>query len=423
MRKPESWNEVLRIERAFLALEDRIRTGAILDYRQIHPEAFAWHGWDLLSEERLFAMILPFLRSQVARASQSMPGIYAHRLGDLALGEIENLQNWHRVPVLFKDDDPQSGTPGFREEASANPTILKPDDVTVPLIVFGSGGSQGRYTPTYFSTPDRLREIHAWRRGHAYHGLVPGDTALYTYNTTHKGGQWMQESLLLHGVNVLLRRTEEDSKRVLENLRSYHANVLFTVQQPPELVQSHAKAVGINLHSLVMASLEKPEYRGILVPDSQGRKQIEFIFLGGFEIVPYALELAQEYLGDTPIATLLGSSEAIPQACSTNPSLTLGGLCHYNNLHLLQGPHYVEVVRPSGDSWVPAAKGEEGLLVYTSWARDGTLWVRYAPGDAATRLLDEGECPCGIFSPVIGGVRRANLEEQAELFITGCAAG
>jgi hypothetical protein len=41
---------------------------------------------------------------------------------------------------------------------------------------------------------------------------------------------------------------------------------------------------------------------------------------------------------------------------------------------------------------VPVQKGEQGLLVYTSWARDGSIWICYAPGDLATRLLDEGEC-------------------------------
>jgi phenylacetate-CoA ligase len=423
MIKPGDWSHNLRLERAFLALEERVRSGAIHDYRQVHPEAFAWHGWDLVPEERLFDLVLPFLRGQLARAVSSMPGIYASHKAAFNPADIRSLQDWHSLPVLMKDDDPQTGERGFREAANADPQIMKPLDAPGPLVVFGSGGSQGRYTPTYVTAADRQREVQAWRRGHAYHGLLPGDTALYTYNTTHKGGQWMQESLLLHGVNVLLRRTEETSEDVLQNLRLYHANVLFTVQQPPEVVQSQAKAAGINLHSLVMASLEKPEYRGVLVPDEHGRKQIEFIFLGGFEIVPYALELSREYLDDTPIATLLGSSEAIPQACSTNPALTPGALCHHNNLHLLQGPHYIEVVKPSNKGWVPAGKGEEGLLVYTSWARDGTLWIRYAPGDAAVRLLDEGECPCGIFSPVIGGVRRANLEEQAELFISGCAAG
>jgi hypothetical protein len=179
----------------------------------------------------------------------------------------------------------------------------------------------------------------------------------------------------------------------------------------------------MNLHSLVMASLENPEFLGILVPDKDGQRQIEFIFLGGFEIVPYAHELTDEYLGGVPIATLLGSSEAIPQACSTNPHLTPHAACHYNHLHLMHAPHYIEILKPSGERWVPIEKGEQGLLVYTSWARDGTLWVRYAPGDLATKVLNEGECPCGIVSPVIRDVHRKNVQEMQDLFILGCAAG
>jgi hypothetical protein len=210
-------------------------------------------------------------------------------------------------------------------------------------------------------------------------------------------------------------------------MRYYGVNVLFTVQQPgvnlPTGDQAQAKAAGINLYSLVEASLENPNLQGILLPDRQGKKQVEFIFLGGFEIVPEALEMVERYLDGVPAATLLGSSEAIPQACSTNPFLTPTGLCHYNNLHLLHGPHYTEVLKPEGDRWVPVSKGEQGLLVYTSWARDGTIWLRYAPGDLATLLLAEGECPCGIKSPVISGVRRMHLEQRAELFISGCAAG
>jgi phenylacetate-coenzyme A ligase PaaK-like adenylate-forming protein len=73
--------------------------------------------------------------------------------------------------------------------------------------------------------------------------------------------------------------------------------------------------------------------------------------------------------------------------------------------------------------WVPVEKGEQGLLVYTSWARDGTLWIRYAPGDVATRLLDEGECPCGILSPVISDVHRKDVSEREGLLLEGCAAG
>jgi phenylacetate-coenzyme A ligase PaaK-like adenylate-forming protein len=188
-------------------------------------------------------------------------------------------------------------------------------------------------------------------------------------------------------------------------------------------MRSQAKAAGINLHKLVQASLEQPELEGLLLPDEAGCQQVKFVFLGGFPIVPHALSLAEEFLDCIPIATLLGSSEAIPQACSTNPRLTPQGTCHYNNLHLLQSPHYVEVVKPIDGGWAPVEKGEEGLLVYTSWARDGTIWIRYAPGDVATKLLDEGECPCGIYSPVISGVHRRDLSEQEALLLEGCAAG
>jgi phenylacetate-CoA ligase len=413
----------MRVESAFLVLEERILSGALHDFRQIHPEAFSWRGWDLLPEERLFQMMLPFLRSQLERAARSMPSIYGKRLNDIHGDDIHSIKDWQHVPILMKDPDPVTGTEGFRQDVNEKPTLMKPTDVRGASIAFGSGGSLGRYTPTFVTTLDRAREAQAWRRGHAYHGLTPGDVALYTYNTTHKGGQWMQESLALHGVDVLLRRPEETSIDVLRNLRDYGANVLFTVQQPPEVLQDQAKAAGINLHTLVAASLENPEYKGILLPDEAGRKQVEFIFLGGFEIVPYALELIEDYLEGTPAATLLGSSEAIPQACSTNPSLTPTGVCHYNNLHLLNGPHYIEVVARDLNGWRPVEQGEEGYLVYTSWAREGTIWLRYAPGDLATLLSKEGQCPCGIYSKVIGGVRRANLTEQADLFESGCAAG
>jgi phenylacetate-CoA ligase len=423
MRSRKDWQALLQVENAFRDLQGRIQSGEITDYRQIPPESFSLHGWDLVSEGEQFQMVLPFLRGLLYRAAKTMPDLYAAGLSGIDPGDINQLEDWWQVPVLVKDDNPQAGLRGFREAATADPSILKPYDLGTAAMAFGSGGSMGRHTPTFVTLQDRAREIQGWRRGHDYHGLVPGDVALYTYNTTHKGGQWMQESLWAHGVEVLLRRPEEGPLAVLENIRSYRVNALFTVQQPYDILQNQAKAGGINLHSLVMASLEHPEYEGLLVPDHDGRQQIQFLFLGGFEIVPYALELVERYLNRLPTATLLGSSEAIPQAASTNPYLTPTGYCHANHLHLLQGPHFVEVVRKQGTHWVSVEKGEQGWLVYSSWARDGTLWVRYAPGDLAVLEYAAGECPCGLSSPVISGVRRSNPEQRRALFDYGCAAG
>jgi phenylacetate-CoA ligase len=423
MRDPSTWKSLLEIEPAFEALEADVLAGRVTGYAQIPPELFACHAWDLIPTARLFPLLQPFLRQTIQRAKVAMPEVYGERLAHIEPESICSPEDWFQVPILVKDDDEEAGLRGFRRFANAQPEVLRPTDFPGAPAAFGSGGSQGRYTPTYVSLADRAREIQGWRRGHDYHGLIPGDRALYTYNTTHKGGQWMQESLWQHGVEVHLRRLEESPYAVLENIHRYNINLLFTVQQPYEAMQRQAKAAGINLHSLVAASLENPEFHGLLVPDDSGKKQVEFIFLGGFEIVPYALELARDYLGSTPVASLLGSSEAIPQACSTNPQLTPSGMCHYNNMHLLHGPHYIEVVKRQGSAWVPVQKGEEGWLVYTSWARDGTLWVRYAPGDAATLLLEEGECPCGLISPVITAVHRKDLQERESLLLEGCAAG
>lgn len=423
MLDPTAWSIQLRIEEDFTNLEQAILAGKNVNYRAIPTEAFAYHAWDLIPHDRLFQIILPFLRQQISRARAAMPDIYGRYLDAIDPEKLQSPQDWYAVPLLVKDDDPENGLAGFRQKAADHPESLRPTDMRPGSVAFGSGGSLGTTTPTHVSLADRAREAQAWRRGHSYHGLVAGDRALYTYNTTHKGGQWMQESLLIHGVDALPRRPEEAALKVLHNMRAFKVNVLLTVQQPYEALQAQHKAAGINLHTLVMASLEHPDTRGILLPDENGRSQVEFIFLGGFPIVPYAQDLMDEYLRHIPVATLLGSSEAIPQACSTNPRLTPGAKCHHNHLHLLQSPHYVEVVKPSGEYWVPVEKGETGLLVYTSWARDGTIWIRYAPGDIATMTLNEGECTCGLTSPVVSGVQRRNPGDQEDLLLFGCAAG
>lgn len=219
-----------------------------------------------------------------------MPEIYGTNFKHINPNHVRGKDDWYRVPVLMKDDDAEYGIKGFRKAANDKPTVMKPKDIDRATVPFGSGGSMGKYTPTVITLDDRRREIGAFGRSLRYWGLGQGDAGLYTYNTTHKGGQWIQEALLSTGVGAVIRRTEETPEKVLQNIIDYNVNVLITVQQPYQALQNNAKAVGINLHSLIETSLEQPEkYLGVLVPDADGRKQIEFIFLGGFEIVPYAI--------------------------------------------------------------------------------------------------------------------------------------
>src|SRR5512139_3706496 len=100
MRTLANWSDLLHIERAFLVLEKKILDGIIQDYRQIHPEAFTWHGWDQISQSRLFSMILPFLRQQVRRACREMPGLYAGRLEGNHAESLRSPEDWQRIPLL-----------------------------------------------------------------------------------------------------------------------------------------------------------------------------------------------------------------------------------------------------------------------------------------------------------------------------------
>lgn len=203
MRKQQDWDILLQIEPAFQELEENILSGAIQDYREIPPQSFSWHARDLIPEERLFTLLLPFLRQQVSRAKLAMGGLYAESPAKIQPEDFQSREGWFKVPVSVKDDQPEFGIRGFRQSVRDNPSLLRTAYPATACVSLGSGGSLGKYTPTYMTTLDRQREVQAWRRGHDYHGLVEGDIALYAYNTTHKGGQWMQESLWSHQCQCL----------------------------------------------------------------------------------------------------------------------------------------------------------------------------------------------------------------------------
>jgi hypothetical protein len=121
MRNPASWTTQIRTEKAFQVLVENILAGRIGDYRQIHPEAFSWHGWDQLPEARRFPILLPFLRQQVARALTNMPGLHESRLGSLDprtqvgyiepryLDYLESLRQKHALRGRFYGGERRAG--------------------------------------------------------------------------------------------------------------------------------------------------------------------------------------------------------------------------------------------------------------------------------------------------------------------------
>jgi len=236
-------------------------------------------------------------------------------------------------------------------------------------------------------------------------GIKKGDVGLSTYNPTHKGGQWIQESFAKLGMRFIPRRTNDSAEETIETINHYNVNVLATVQGPIMEGDQTKKGGGVDFMSLVAAGQDVLE------------KNVNTLFITGYVLIPEVIAWAEAH--GKKLATTLGSSEAIAQATSTiGPN---DRLCKYNNMHVLNGPHYVEVVKEESGVMVPARKGEEGILVYTTLAREGTIYIRYAPGDSAKIVAGEGECVCGLRSELITDILR--IDTPTDVIAAGCCIG
>jgi phenylacetate-coenzyme A ligase PaaK-like adenylate-forming protein len=274
------------------------------------------------------------------------------------------------------------------------------------LYIYKSGGSVGAPTPTFITALDREIESEAFKRGFEYEGLKAGDRVLTTYNPSHKGGEEIKEALVRLGASCMLRRTTDSPKEVIESIVDYDVNILLTSQGPVVEGDQQQKGGGASLLQLIEAGQNVLE------------EKIEILFLGGYRLVPEAISWAEA--NEKPLVSLLGSSEAIPQA--TNRFISgKDTRCRYNNLHVMNGPHYIEVLKEEDGMLVPAKKGELGILAYTTVAREGTIYLRYLPGDQARVLANEGECDCGLKSEIITDVSRIDIPD--DVIKSGCCIG
>ncbi len=370
---------------------------------EVPTNIWGMHGWEQISRKKTEEVMLPFIKYNLERAKRYMP-LYESSYKNLDVKKIESIEDFWRVPALVKD----SGTNGlgFREKVKTNPYIMLPSDIRSPVFVFKSGGTKGVATPTFITLKDREIESAAFARGFRYEGMESGNIALSTYNPSHKGGEEIKEAFIKNGMTYIPRRNVDSAADVINTIRHYNANVLLTVQGPISHGDRESKGAGVDFLSLVGAGQDILE------------DQIKVVFLGGYRLIDEAIEWAKAY--NKPLVTLLGSSEAIPQATNTGFG-SKSRLCQFNNLHLLQGPHYMEVLKEESGVLVPVKKGETGLLAYTTVAREGTIYLRYFPGDKATLLAKEGECNCGIKSAVITDVER--IDHPEDVVSTGCCIG
>lgn len=391
------------MEEEFKGFMEDFESGKFETFKDIPTHIWGCHGWEHLSEKKLHEILLPLIVKQIERAKKYMK-VYKDGFKNIDPKKIETMEDFWQIPALVKDSGIYGK--GFREKVRVNPYILLPEDITSPVMVYKSGGTKGVATPTFITRLDREIESYGFARGYRYEGMKKGDIALSTYNPTHKGGEEIKEAFLLNGMTYVPRRNNESPKDVIKIIQDYNVNVLLTVQPPLDRGDRESKGVGVDLMSLIEEGQDVLE------------SKIKLIFLGGYRLVDEAIEWAEAF--NKPLVTLLGSSEAIPQATNTGFGVN-SRLCKYNNLHVLNGPHFIEVIKEEDGVLVPVKKGETGILVYTTVAREGTIYIRYVPGDQAKVLANYGECPCGIKSPVITDVMR--IDHPEDILTAGCVIG
>lgn len=328
-----------------------------------------------------------------------MPEIYReYSRGKIKVNAFSDIQ---KLPILVKDTAKHSV--GFREKIAKDPFVLLPTDLKRAATIYKSGGTRGVATPTFITAWDEEIESMALAKCFQYMKLSHDNVFLNTYNPTHKGGAEITKAMLSLGAKVVPRRTTDSAKEVVETIKNYKVTAIAAVQGPITEGDATKKGSGIDFLSLVEEGQDVLE------------DNLETLFITGYTLIPEIIAWAKT--NDKKLATVLGSSEAIPQATSTIP----GDICKYNNLHILNGPHYVEVVKQESGELVPVKRGETGILLYTTIAREGTIYIRYAPGDSAKLVANEGECDCGIKTPIISEIKRIDIPEDT--IAAGCVIG
>jgi phenylacetate-CoA ligase len=75
--------------------------------------------------------------------------------------------------------------------------------------------------------------------------------------------------------------------------------------------------------------------------------------------------------------------------------------CAYGRLHVHPDSGVIEIIDTNGD---PAAPGEMGQMVVTSFTTHIVPMLRFAMGDAAVPAPESAACPCGLQFPMVEAV-------------------
>ncbi|MBW3022178.1 hypothetical protein KY328_04595 [Candidatus Woesearchaeota archaeon] len=383
-----------KLNEAFLerlkADKQRLENLLTNDSLKIPGEAWENVSWEFMDPQKRDEILARMFQHTLARAKSQM-SIYENA-DFMDPKDFKSMEQLVELPLLVKD-----GSHGFRLRVLENPELLRPKDATNAVAYF-SGGTKGQSTPTYITPYD----LDIEGRALAWRCFVPG--ALHQgmdfynfYNPTHKGGRLIEDALKCLGARTLMTRRPEDGLDIcVDKIKAYGVNAVAAVQPPISQSETIKKGSGVSFLNLFEQD-----------PTLWGREGIiKYAFITGYKLPEEVIELSKDI--GLHLFTTWGASEAIPGATST----VLGPetrKCKYNNQHLTYGPHVLSVVKIDEDKPRLAKVGEEGLLLVTTIAREGTIYINYAIGDKATVVADK--CDCGRTTPIITNIHRADPKE------------
>jgi phenylacetate-coenzyme A ligase PaaK-like adenylate-forming protein len=149
---------------------------------------------------------------------------------------------------------------------------------------------------------------------------------------------------------------------------------------------------------MVFSLLAEARRQGLAAADVFG--SVDRLVVTGAPLTPGMRDHLRAITGAGRVVELAGSSENLLAAeCSEAECGAAPGL------HVVPDTCYVEVLDSAGQR---AADGGRGRVVHTTMVPWGSMYVRYDGGDIGT--LDAGPCPCGLPSPRLKILGRAENE-------------
>jgi phenylacetate-CoA ligase len=290
--------------------------------------------------------------------------------------EIQSCKELPRIPITTKAD--------LRASIRTAPPLgdFRASTARDWVRVITSSGATGEPMITGLTARDLAAEQIAYDRRFWRAGIRPGDIVVNSHPGYLSGGSEFLSSLLerFPALAVSLGPPDSDEDgvwRQLEFLRSTFTPTCFLIGAPAFIRYSRIS-----------------EARGHMFPRDFGAGRLAF-----FEPVfqwPEARLWFEDALSAS-ISMSVGLSEVLGSYAQSCP---LGW-----GLHICADLVYVECVDAA--THVPVMPGKRGLLVLTSFSRDGII-LRYSTDDIGIILPDEPSCGCGDTHPRILNLGRVS---------------